>query len=616
MSGAATIDGNELPHNAGDATSQPRLRVWPAVVMVLAYWAVLIVTYAMGMSNFERFISRFAAIVVFFLAFSVWWLTRRAVSWRNRWLAVAVVLLAAAATLIVADESMDAFGLFMSAFPFVATVGTIWLLIGKFAAASVRRIGFCAAMVLTFGYFALVRFDGLDAAQWGETSWRWHPTKEQLFLASRGSGKENATAAKEVSQSPWTPKASDCPAYRGPQRDGVVPNVTLSGDWKERPPKLLWRKRVGPGWSTMIIVDGRLVTQEQQGEDEVVVCSDASTGEEIWIHKDPIRFDEKLAGPGPRGTPTFAKGRIYALGATGKLNCLKAETGELLWSHDIVADGGVEMGEIPPWGYSGSPLVVDDLVVVFAGGTKDKSILAYSADTGELAWACAGGKQSYSSPQTMTIAGEKQIVMVDNVAVRGIRIADGKQLWEHKSSSELNVPMVQPHQAESGDLVVSSEPALSLLSVEKEGEQWNVATKWTNNRFRPGFNDFVIHEGFLYGLDDGILCAFDLATGDRLWKKGRLGHGQILLLPEQDALVVSSDTGEIALVSVDRNGYQELGRFKAIEGKTWNGPVFAEGRLFLRNGEEMAAYEMTTEESKAAAPTAQILRQIRSDRLN
>jgi outer membrane protein assembly factor BamB len=593
MSDAMTSDRREdQTVRTNHAPSTSALRVWPAVVMVLAYWAFLRITYTIGMSNFERFISQFAALVVLFLAFSVWWFSRRAIRWRDRLLAVVVVLLIAAGTYFVADKSMDAFGLFLSAFPFIVTVGTAWLVIGRFLTPVVRRVGFCLAMLLTIGYFGLVRFDGLDASQWGETSWRWQPSKEQIFLASRTSRNKAAGVAGSGSASPWTPQPGDCLEYRGPQRDGVVANVQLASDWKQHPPKLLWRERVGPSWSTMVAVDGHVVTQEQQGDAEVVVCRDAATGQETWVHKDPVRFEEKLSGAGPRGTPTFADGRVYALGAKGNLNCLNAQTGEVVWSHDIVADAGVEPAEIPQWGYSGSPLVVDGLVVVFAGGSKDKSILAYRADSGELAWSCAGGKQSYSSPQLATLVGEKQIVMHDNAALRGINIADGTQLWQHVNGSEFAVPMVQPHQTESGELVVSSEPGLTLLKFEKAGDEWTVTPGWTTNRFRPGFNDFVLHEGYLYGLDDGILCAFDLATGERAWKKGRLGHGQILLLPEQYALVVSTDKGEIVHVSVTPKGYEELGRFKAIEGKTWNGPVLAGGRLYLRNGEEMAAYEM------------------------
>src|SRR5262245_21839288 len=176
MSNVVTADRHAEQIVPSETAVAPPLRVWPAIVMVLAYWGILIATYVMGMSNFERFISRFAALLVLLLAFSIWWLTRRAVSRRDRWLAVGVVLLIAAGTLVVADKSMDAFGLFMSSFPFIVTIGAIWLLIGKFVSPQVRRGGFVVAMLLLFGYFASVRFDGVDSVQWGETSWRWNPT--------------------------------------------------------------------------------------------------------------------------------------------------------------------------------------------------------------------------------------------------------------------------------------------------------------------------------------------------------------------------------------------------------------------------------------------------------
>jgi outer membrane protein assembly factor BamB len=131
-----------------------------------------------------------------------------------------------------------------------------------------------------------------------------------------------------------------------------------------------------------------------------------------------------------------------------------------------------------------------------------------------------------------------------------------------------------------------------LLEATRDEGKWSIVPRWTSNALRPGFNDFVIHKDCAYGLDDGILCCFDLATGKRLWKKGRLGHGQILLLAEQNQLVLSSDTGEIILVTVDREGYKELGRFQPVEGKTWNGPLMVGGRLFFRSNEQLAAYEL------------------------
>ena len=591
--------GNTAVQTGNGPATSPPLRVWPAVVMLAVFWAFMYANRTLELSMFARFMSQLVVYGIVLLCFLGWWLTRRAIHWSDRLLAIGMVLLAGVGTWLVADPSFKAFGIFMSTFPFVVTAWILWLVIARRMSPAVQRAGFCLAMLAIFGYFALQRFDGLDATLNADMSWRWQPTKEQEFLADRGAPKGNVPVNAAAAAGTWKPQPGDCLEYRGPQRDGVVSGVALAADWNEHPPKQLWHKLVGPGWSGLIVVDGHVVTQEQRGDEEVVACYDAATGKELWALEDAVRFEEDLSGVGPRGTPTFADGRIYALGAKGMLNCIAAETGTIVWANDITKDAGLEPAELPVWGYSISPLVVDGLVVVFAGGSHDKSILAYRASDGQLAWSCAGGKQTYSSPQVLTLHGQKQIVMHDNGAIRGINIADGAQLWEFPNGTEMSFPMLQPHITEAGDLVVALEPGVVLLEVTRDGEKWSVAPRWRSNALRPEFNDFVIHEGCLYGLNDGVLCCLDLETGKKLWKKGRLGHGQVLLLPDQDQLLISSDKGEIILVSVDREGYKELGRFQAVEGKTWNGPVLADGRLFLRNAAEMAAFEVNLQKSPA-----------------
>jgi len=401
-----------------------------------------------------------------------------------------------------------------------------------------------------------------------------------------------------VEAKPWTVQPRDSAEYRGAERDGTITGVTLATDWDQHPPKELWRKKIGPAWSGMIVVDGHLVTQEQRDDQEVVACYDAATGNEAWTHSDPVRFEESVSGIGPRGTPTFVDGRIYTYGGKGNLNCLKAETGDVIWARDCPADANLTPADMPLWGYSASPLVVDGLVIVFAGGAN-KSVLAYHATDGKLAWSRAGGKQSYSSPQLARLHGLKQIVMHDNRALMGLNIADGVVLWELLSNNEMSLPMLQPHAIENNNLVVSNEPALAMVEVKRDGDQWSATTGWTNNKLRAGFNDFVVHDGCVFALDDGVLCCLDLTNGERLWKKGRLGHGQILLLPDQNLLLLLIEKGESILVSVDHAGYKELGRFKTLEGKTWNSPVLVGNRLYARNGEEMAAFEVVCEKTPA-----------------
>lgn len=567
-------------------------RLWPAIVIVVLFWAVIASTRIFEIAMLTRFLTRLVALALLLIASLAWWLTRRTISWRDRIASLAVVAALGTISCLLADRSVKPLGMFMSTLPIVVTAWVLWLIVAKSQTSLVQRLGFCLLMLGVFTYFTLLRFDGLDSLQRSETSWRWQPTKEQVFLAAHT--KEAAAAAADPETKSWTVQPGDCAEYRGTRRDGVVANLSIREDWEANPPKELWRKKVGPSWSGIIVVDGHLVTQEQRGDLEVVVCCDAATGEEQWVHENKVRFEESLSGAGPRGTPTFVDGRIFALGGKGNLNCLDAMTGKVIWAHDIVADAGVKPGDMPQWGYSVSPLVVDSLVVVFAGG-GDKSVLAYRVDNGELAWSAPGGKQSYSSPQLVELHGERQILMHDNKALRSLAVADGKQLWELAGSSDMALPMLQPHQiGTSNELIVSTEPGAVFLTVKKAGDgSWSVERKWDTNRFRPGFNDFVLHDGFLYGLDDGIMCAFDLSNGERVWKKGRIGHGQVLVLPEQNVLVASSNRGDIVLVAADPKAYRELARFEAIEGKTWNSPVIdGQGRVYLRNGEEMAAYDL------------------------
>jgi outer membrane protein assembly factor BamB len=195
-------------------------------------------------------------------------------------------------------------------------------------------------------------------------------------------------------------------------------------------------------------------------------------------------------------------------------------------------------------------------------------------------------------------------VMHDTTAVRVLNIGDGKEVWNHPNGSEMSLPMLQPHVVGANDLVVAMTPGMARLEVSPQRSDAEIVPRWETNKLRPDFSDFVIHKGCIYGLNDGILCCLDLESGDQLWKKSRLGHGQILLLADQDALLISSDKGELILVSVNRDGQKELGRFQALNGKTWNGPVLVGNRLFLRNAAEMAAYEINVQPSKPQSPAS------------
>ena len=385
--------------------------------------------------------------------------------------------------------------------------------------------------------------------------------------------------------------SADWPAFRGPNRDGVVRDLKIATDWNDNPPKPLWRQRIGAGWSSMAIVGNRLFTQEQRGDTETATCLAADTGREVWAHEDNTRFEENLGGVGPRSTPTFADGNIYSLGASGILNCLDAATGNKRWSRNIASDSGAE---VPMWGFSSSPLVLDGVVIVFAGGQSEKNLLGYNAGTGELAWTAAAGHQSYSSPQLASIDGTEQILITTDLQLAAIDPKTGTILWTYPVNSKMVQPAIQPHPIGDAELLCSFGPdaGTMLVNVSHDETGWHPHERWSSRNLKPFFNDFVVQDDSLYGFDGDIFCCVDSRTGGRHWKKGRYGNGQVLLIADQRLLLVLTETGEVVLVAADPGEHKEIGRFQAITGKTWNHPAIAAGRLYVRNAEEIACYQL------------------------
>jgi outer membrane protein assembly factor BamB len=373
-----------------------------------------------------------------------------------------------------------------------------------------------------------------------------------------------------------------------------VHGVRIATDWAASPPVELWRRAVGPGWSSFAVSGGFAYTQEQRGDDEIVSCYETATGAPVWTHRDAARFFESNGGAGPRGTPAVGGGRVYALGATGLLNALDARDGSVVWSRDAASDaegtpsmaGGTK--KLPDWGFSSSPLLLDDLVVVAVAG----QLVGYDRASGEPRWlGPKGGGVSYSSPQLATIGGVPQVVLLSGSGVTSVSPKGGQTLWQHKWRG---FPIVQPAFTPDGGmlLAVASDSGTRRLAVAPGSSGWSVEERWTSRGLKPYFNDFVVHEGHAYGFDGRILACIDLADGRQKWKGGRYGNGQLVLLPEQDVLLVLSEEGELALVGATPDAFAELARVPAIQGKTWNHPVLAGDVLMVRNGEEMAAFRL------------------------
>ena len=410
-----------------------------------------------------------------------------------------------------------------------------------------------------------------------------------------------------------TTTADDFPQFLGPRRNQAVEHVRLRSDWQAHPPQLLWRQEIGAGWSGFAVVNGLAVTIEQRGELEAVTCYERLTGVMRWAHSTRARHATLMGDVGPRSTPTIDEGRVYALGATGVLLCLDGATGEPIWRHELQAEYGVtqaEDEESVAWGRAASPLIVEDLVVVPAGGPRDGrkvSLVAFDKRSGAKVWEGGTHQISYSSPCLATLLGERQILIVleDFVAAHDPR--DGRQLWEHpwpgKSSSNASASQPVPVADDRVLLTKGYGVGALLLEVARDGAgQWSAAPLWQAPVMKTKFSNVVVDDGYVYGLDDSALSCIELATGRRIWKRGRYNHGQILRVGRH--LLVQAEAGTVVLVQLDPQRHTELGSFPALDDKTWNNPCLSGPYLLVRNSREAACYKLALEDPSRVARIA------------
>ncbi len=413
----------------------------------------------------------------------------------------------------------------------------------------------------------------------------------------------------------WQTTPQDYPRFLGNGYWAEVEGVKLDADWQALPPELVWHQEIGAGWSGFAIVGNYAVTQEQRGDEEIVSCYRVASGEVVWTHRDEARFDPAdfqggLGGIGPRATPTIHEGKVFAQGATGIVNCLDARTGRLIWSHDTAAETGAD---VLVWGKSGSPLVVDDLVIVNVGAPNDEaarenyesSLVAYDRESGEPRWATGNRQASYASPVLATLAGKRQVVMIHEKYVAAHRVEDGTVLWEYPwaGMSDSNATTTQPMPLAGDRLFLSKGYGVgaSLLQITRDAAGnfsadplWEPAIKRV---MKTKFSNPVVRDGYVYGLDNALLSCVELETGKIEWKKRRspeFGHGQLLLVG--DVILVLSETGELALVEASPKKYNELAAIQALDASdtTWNTLALAAPYLLVRNAREAACYRLPT----------------------
>jgi outer membrane protein assembly factor BamB len=393
---------------------------------------------------------------------------------------------------------------------------------------------------------------------------------------------QTASAQPTASRNYWT-------NFRGPKRDGKYDETPVSTNWPANGLPVIWKQPVGVGHSSFVVADGKAYTIEQRRNQEVTAAYDLGTGRELWAQKWNAEYTDST-GDGPRSTPTWDQGRIYALGATGELRCLDANTGAVIWGKNILSDN---QARNLPWAMAASPLIVDDKVVVLPGGANGKSVVAYNKMTGAPVWKVLDDPQAYVSPMLVELAGRRQIVVVSSFRVVGLTPENGSLLWSYSWDTDNGINVSQPIMVDKNRFFISSGygKGAALVEVKGSGNSYTATTIWQNNNMKNKFNSSVLYNGYVYGLDEGILVCLDVNTGERKWKEGRYGYGQVLLAGGH--LIVTSDQGDIALVKASPDKYTEVARFSALQGQTWNYPAIADGRLLVRNSNEMAAYDIS-----------------------
>lgn len=440
--------------------------------------------------------------------------------------------------------------------------------------AMIRRVEFTGDIVPTFVF-------------------RWEPTQLEVLEAHRAEAARRSEASGDQVAT-GEDLAANWPGFRGADRTGICNNTTIRTDWETNPPELLWKQPVGEGYAQFSLLGNIAVTIEQRGENEAVVAYDARSGAELWVHRYPTLFSEAMGGDGPRATPTIDDHLVFALGANGRLSCLKLANGELIWQQDILKNGAEDNLE---WGMSGSPLLLGDLVIVNPGAsmsTTGEALVAYDRQTGDLVWGVGDSTAGYASPALARIDGVEQIIILDGQGAAGYASDGSAELWRFPWETQGGINCSQPIMVTPNRVLITAGYTMgsALLALSKDAEgTWTAEPVWVKSTLRGKFSTPIAHNGFIYGLDEGVMVCVDAETGKRTWKRGRYGHGQLLLV--DDVFFIQAENGDIALVVADSEEHRELGRVPVFEARTWNTPALAAGRAYVRNHREMACFDLS-----------------------
>ena len=422
-----------------------------------------------------------------------------------------------------------------------------------------------------------------------------------LNVIQRGQGFTDAGLVNELGQSKLDEAklvSPDWPGWRGPYRDGLCRETGLLQVWPADGPRRLWEKPTGAGFASMAVVQGKVLTMFQQGEDEAVVCWDAATGEEQWRFRYPAKYLNSY-GNGPRSTPQVDGDLVYTVGGTGMLHCLKLnpaeKVGEVVWRKDLLREfQAVNLR----WGVAFSPLVEGDLLIVVPGGTDGNGVVALDKKTGMVRWRALDDPAGYSSPMAATLAGQRQVIVFTGLGLVGLDPSQGSLLWRFPWTTSYGVNAATPIVATSQDLnyvFLSSgyDYGCALLKIVKEGSTWEAQKVYQNKKMNNHFSSSVLYQDHLYGFNDATLTCLEFKTGTMKWReRGTFGKGSVLVADGR--LIILGENGLLALAEATPEGYREKSRLTFADGsaKVWSIPVIADGRMYVRDETRLVCYDV------------------------
>ncbi len=397
-------------------------------------------------------------------------------------------------------------------------------------------------------------------------------------------------------------QAADWPQWRGPQRDGVSSEMALLQSWSADGPAVEWRTPLGKGFSGISIANGRVYTMFARDADEFAICLDGETGAELWRHRTGPYYKETQGGDGPRSTPTVDGETVYVLGATGKLFALLAASGTPIWEKDLVAEFG---SEVPRWGFSTSPLVEGDLLLIEAGGRDGNFVVdmvidrkaavtavALDKNTGATAWTALDEKMSYSSPIAFTAAGTRQLAYFTAYSLTGLAPEDGRIYWRYPWKTRYDVSAATPIFIAPDRLFISTGDGNGgvVLQIKSDGDSLAVEQVWQNKKMKNDFGTSVFYKDHLYGFDHAILKCLDAETGAEKWKARGYGKGSLIVA--NGHLIVLGEEGQLGLVEATPAAFREKSKTQVLNGRCWTVPSLADGRLYVRDESEIVCLDV------------------------